>query len=38
MKPHHIIGGIVGLIVLAVWAVIHMTVSFIFTGKAFPND
>lgn len=38
MKVHHVIGGLVGLTVIAIVGVIYMAVSLITTGKAFPND
>lgn len=37
MKPRHIIGGIVGLSILALWCVVSMCVSWIFKGVAFDD-
>jgi hypothetical protein len=38
MKPIHALGGLVVLVILAVWGITAATVNYIFTGEAFPND
>lgn len=38
MKLSDAVLGVIGLCLIAVWGVVYMTVSFIFTGECFPND
>lgn len=38
MKLRHILGGCLGLTLLAIWGVMHMTISYVLTGECFPND
>lgn len=38
MKLHHIIGGAIAVVILAVWGATAATINFVLTGEAFPND
>ena len=37
MKLRHILGGIVGLFLLAVWCTVRVTINWIFKGVAFDD-
>lgn len=37
MKVRHILGGIVGLCILAAWCVFSMAINWIFKGVAFDD-
>lgn len=38
MKVRHILGGVLGLSVIAVWALIIALFNLITTGECYPND
>lgn len=37
MKPRHIVAGVIGLVILACWCVVSVTVNLIFHGVAFDD-
>lgn len=38
MKLRHVLFGLIGLVVLAVWGLVSMIITFLFTGKFFNDD
>ena len=38
MKAQDVILGAIGLCILAVWATAYATISWTFTGEAWPHD
>lgn len=38
MKLRHVLFGLIGLVILAIWGLISMLIAFLFTGKLFNDD